>query len=142
MLTKSFNCTSNITAPMSFIDEINADNILCLSNQFAGDNIADKTPIYTYVYMNQTGIHRNLSTQIGYYEGSGVILDVEINDRNKYNQIVKDLEIIINPKLVTSDEVYLKQNIKGIELSFVTIEPAVNVYVINLLVRKKSYLNS
>lgn len=135
MLTKSYNCTSTLTTPVSFVNEINSENILCLSNQFVAGNIADQTPIYTYVFLNQTGIQRNLSTPIGYYDGSGVIIDFEIEDRNKYNQIVKDLEIIINPVLVTNDEVYLKPNIKAIELSFVTIEPAVNVYVINLLVR-------
>lgn len=136
MANEAYNCTSKYSEPNTLTKIIDDNHIFCILLNFQEGTWYNKD-IYNFpfVFGNQTGITRNLTTPLAYYENSGVIVDLDLNNSNDYSKKLIDLSVIVGDKNRLSSN-KLDVHLKAIEFSYVIANPITDVYVSNLIVRK------
>lgn len=136
MSNQAYNCT--------LFDEVNIltkimdqNRIFCIIENFQeGTWYNESISNYQFQFGNQTGIRRNLTTQLAYYENSGVIVDLDVNNLADYASKLSDLSIIAGSKDRLSAN-FLNVHLRAMELSYTVANPITKVFVSNLIVNYK-----
>ena len=128
-MTNAYNCVSDYATIPAIAALLSQKKILCISSTQEGI-YTYKKGLYTYSYQNVTNITYQLSTALGTYDTTGVLIDVNFTDPTDYSNKIRDLSFISN-----STNNYIAQNVKAIEYTFTTYDPNLDVFVTNLFVR-------
>lgn len=110
-------------------------DIKCINRNHEGANIFKDKGVYTYKYSNETGIERTLDTPLGYYDNTGVLIEIDLDQTTDLNSKLRDIQVIATPASGTTTESYLDQHLKGVEFTFTSYDPNLDVFVTNLIVR-------
>lgn len=114
---------------------LNSENeIICMYDEHIPGNIYEDKGVYTYKYTKDTNIKRLLSTKLGYYDNTGVLIEIDLNQPNDYNSKIRDIKVIEESGKERNSEKYINQHIKAIEFTFTTYNPSLNLFVTNLMV--------
>lgn len=130
LMTYGYHCLDDFSQVPEFKKVIEDLKIVCISDTHTGIYIYKDRGVYTYKYSNSTNIERTIKTPIGYYDNTGIIIDINLNETNDYNKKLRDIKFIIDN---TNNGNFLNQNLKAMEMTFTNYYPESNIYVTNLI---------
>ena len=134
MMTYGYDCLGDYKNIADFKLLTDALSITCISNRHEGIYIYKDKGVYTYKYTSATNIERILETPLGYYDTSGILIDIDLDKTTDYNNKIRDIKFIEESPPDQNSENYLDQNLKAIEFTFTTYNPNLDVFVTNLMV--------
>ena len=135
MMIYAYKCLDDYVNLETFASLDRDLNIVCIFDEHIAGQIYEDKGIYTYKYTKDTNIERILKTPLGYYDNTGVLIEINLDNLDDYNSRLRDIKVIAEPETESNNEKYINQHVKAIEFTFTTYDPSLKLFVTNLMVR-------